>query len=140
MELTGELYFYYADKSIENVIDALKLYADKIDYQYNYEIDEYNEHSIMFFKNAEMWEYHLKHGYNVDINGQGCFYISAKNVSLNGKATLYELNGNSNFEPTNTQFTFTQVSYHVLTIPFDIDDDPFSKQIHTAFNEILISP
>ena len=138
MEFTGELYFYYSDKSNETVINLLKLYADKIGYDYNYEINDLDEHSIMFFKNKKMWEYHLEHGYNVDLNGEGCFYINAKMVSLNGKASLYELNGRSNFDPTDTFFVFSKVPYYVLTVPYDIEEDPFSKKIYTDFYNILI--
>jgi len=136
MAFTGELYFYYCNKSNQNVIELLKLYADKIGYQFNYEIDE-DEHSIIFFKDKEMWEYHLNHGYNVDLNGEGCFYVDAKMVSLKGKASLYELNGFSNFDPTDTYLIFSKVPYYVLTVPHDINDDPFSKKIHDDFYSLL---
>lgn len=138
MEFTGELYFYYSDKPNDAVINLLKLYADKIGYEYNYEINDLGEHSIMFFKNKKMWEYHLEHGYNVDLNGEGCFCINAKIVSLEGKASLYELNGRSNFDPTDTCFTFDKVSYYVLTVPCAIEEDSFSKKIYTDFHNLLI--
>ncbi|WP_286467616.1 hypothetical protein [Myroides sp. DF42-4-2] len=103
---------------------------------YNVEVDD-GEYSILFYESTKMLEYHLEHGYNVDLAGKGCFFVGVKTVMLDAKATLFELNGESNFEPAETNFILSKVSYCNLIVPDYIEDDEFSKKMYNDFYEIL---
>ena len=49
-----------------------------INYKYEYtayQNDKYykNDKFLFCYKNKEMYEYHLEYGYNIDMQGEGCF-------------------------------------------------------------------
>ena len=97
MEWTGELYGFYSNKSKELVFEALKKEVEPMGYQHElYEMRSVR--GLFFYKDQNMLDYHHEHGYNTDINGEGCFNIEYRQVSLDGIATLYEFEQKSDFE------------------------------------------
>ena len=84
-----------------------------------------------------MLDYHYEHGYNTDIDNEGCFSIEYKQVSLDGIATLLETNDKSNFDPYDINLVFEAIDYYFLIIPDFIEDSTFSKKIHGIFSNIL---
>lgn len=73
-EWTGVLYGFYTNKPIEFVFKHMQTQAKEIGYQWNY-IEYNDEKNLLFYKNKEMFTYHLEHGYNVDLKGEVCFGI-----------------------------------------------------------------
>ncbi|MEN7547380.1 hypothetical protein AAG747_05650 [Rapidithrix thailandica] len=137
MDWTGKFYGFYSDKPIEEVFRELKNQAYTMGYQYDL-IQEEDGESLFFYKNQEMLDYQLEHGYNTDLHDQGCFSVEAKLTKLKGIATLFEFEGRSNFEPLDINLMLHIVYYYNLVIPDFIEDSVFSKKIHNIFSEILL--
>lgn len=137
MELTGQLYGFYSNKNIEEVFDSLEKFSLIINYKYDYNTI-FGEKSMIFFKDEKMWQHHLENGYNTDIEEKGCFSIESKLTRLNGISTLFEFDGNSDFEPIDINLAFTKVYYYVLTVPYFIEEDKFSNDIVNSFRAILM--
>lgn len=55
-----------------------------INYKYDYSIDE-GDKFLFCYKNNEMYEYHLENGYNIDMQGEGCFMIEEKKSAIERK-------------------------------------------------------
>lgn len=136
MELTGNLYGFYSNKPISNIFKDLNDYAKSINFKFQQSSFEEYE-NILFYKDEIMLEYHSEKGYNTELEGEGCFHVEAKKTKLKGMATLFEFEGEANFEPFDINLAFTEVYYYVLTIPHFIENDKFSQQIHTSLLNIL---
>lgn len=135
-EWTGEMYGFYTNKSIENIFEALKKEVGKIDYQNEH--SSYNgEESLLFYKDQNMLDHHLDVGYNLDLDGQGCFCIEAKVVNLHGVASLFEFESKSDFEPYDINLLFDNIFYYVLIIPDFIEKSDFCSQIHRLFTDTV---
>lgn len=133
---TGELYFFYSNSNIKYVFRHIIEYAATIGYKYEKMLFE-DENTIFFYKDKNMYDYHLEHGYNTDLNGMGCFSIEAKRVMMNGKATLFEMNNYSNLKPTEIVLVLNKMPYYVLVLPAPIEVSEFSNNIYSIFREIL---
>jgi hypothetical protein len=134
---TGELYGFYTEKPINRVFNIIKEYANSIGYEYEYSSQEREEY-LFFYKDEKMYEYHLEHGYNIDINGIGCFSIEAKNTKMDGIATLIKFEGYPNLEPIDINLVFNDVFYYVLVVPCLIENSPFAKKIYDVFHNALL--
>jgi len=137
MHWTGELYGFYTEKPIELVFNVFQKKSLEIGYKFDY-FKNQNEEILLFYKDEKMLEYHLDNGYNTAINGEGCFCVEAKVVKLDGIASLFEFEGNSNFEPCDINLAFSKVFYYVLIVPDSIENSIFSAKIHELFHNILI--
>lgn len=84
-----------------------------------------------------MKDYHLEYGYNLNLNGEGCFGIEAKRTKLNGIATLFEFENDSNFEPYDISLHLDDVFYYILVLPDLIENSSFCKRVHEMFVNIL---
>lgn len=134
---TGELYGFYTEKPINKVFNLVKEYANSIGYESEYSSHE-NEEELFFYKNRKMYDYHLDHGYNTNIDGIGCFSIEAKNTKMDGIATLIKFDDCPNIDPIDINLVFNEVFYYTLIVPSLIENSPFAKNIHSAFHEILL--
>jgi hypothetical protein len=134
---TGELYGFYTEKSIDMVFNQIKEYAISIGYEFEYSRYEEDE-NLFFYKNKEMYDYHLEHGYNTDMGDEGCFSIEAKITKIDGIATLIKFKGCPNFDPFDINLVFNNVFYYILVVPFLINNSPFSKNIYDVFHKILL--
>jgi hypothetical protein len=135
-EWTGVMYGFYTNKSIDDVFSSLIKKIASINYKYKR--DSFRDEEFLFFyKNDEMQDSHLENGYNLDINGEGCFGIEAKNTTLNGIATLFEFDNDSDFEPYDINLHFDNVFYYVLVLPELIENSVFCQNIHNLFVNIL---
>jgi len=133
---TGEFYCFYSEKAINDVFSLFKERMSCIDYTSWQRRDDDGEEVIFFYKNEEMLEYHEENGYNLDINGQGCFCIEARNVNLYGTASIsYEFNEKkkSNSDPHYANLIFENVCYYFMIIPEIIDESEFCKEIYDCF-------
>lgn len=136
MEWTGNMYGFYTDKSVDDVWFSLIKKLSSINYKY--EQSSFRDEEFLFcYKNDEMRDYHENHGYNLDLQGEGCFLIEAKSTQLNGIATLFEVDNASDFEPYDINLQFNQVFYYVLVLPDLIENSKFCHDIHSMFIKIL---
>lgn len=135
-EWTGTLYYFYSNKQISAVFNTLKTQAMKMSYQFDYH--EYNlECSLLFYTNAAMLKDHMDNGYNTAINGQGCFGVEAKKVKLDGKASLFEFEQDTDFQPYDINLMFDQVFYYRLVTPDSIDDCRFSAKAYQLLQDAI---
>ncbi len=135
-EWTGVMYGFYTNKLIDDVFSSLIKKIASINYKYKQ--DSFRDEEFLFFyKNDEMQDYHLENGYNLDINGEGCFGVEAKNTTLNGIATLFEFDNDSDFEPYDINLHFDNVFYYVLVLPEAIENSNFCQNIYNLFINIL---
>lgn len=83
---------------------------------------------LFCYKNNEMYKYHLENGYNIDMQGEGCFMIEEKRAQLRGRATLFEFESNSNigFEPRDIDLRFNSLFYYSLVLPEEPENSSFS--------------
>lgn len=136
---TGAIYGIYSNKPIKEVFAALR-YSFLSTKGYEFEYHSYEaEESLLFYKNKEMLNCHAEYGYNERINGEGCFCIEAKTANLFGTASLFEFDGNSDFEPYDINFIFEKIYYYVLIVPHHIEESKFSKEIHKIFIDVVKS-
>ncbi|HIF7076044.1 TPA: hypothetical protein ACX4A7_004643, partial [Salmonella enterica] len=109
-EWSGVMYGFYTNKSIDNIFSSWGKKIASINYKYKR--DSFRDEEFLFFyKNDEMQNYHLENGYNLDLDGEGCFCIEAKSTKLNGIATLFEIDNDSSFEPYDINLHFDNVFY-----------------------------
>lgn len=135
-ELTGIMYGFYTNKSIDDVFFSWIKKLSSINYKY--EQSAFRDEKFLFcYKNDEMRDYHLNYGYNLNLNGEGCFLIEAKSTKLNGIATLFEFDSASDFEPYDINLHFNKVFYYVLVLPDLIENSKFCQDIHNLFINIL---
>lgn len=137
MDFTGRLYGFYSNRPISKVFVDIKAYAKSINFKFNCGAFEEYEH-LFFYKDKIMLQHHEDKGYNTELGGEGCFYLEAKIATLDGIATLFEFEGESNFQPMDINLAFSKSNYYVLTIPHFKDDDIFSKKIHDTLRNILM--
>ncbi|EOW7639072.1 hypothetical protein ACO0LQ_004241 [Salmonella enterica] len=135
-EWSGVMYGFYTNKSIDDVFSSWDKKIASINYKYKKDIFR-DEEFLFFYKNDEMKNYHLEQGYNLDLDGEGCFCIEAKNTKLNGIATLFEFDNDSDFEPYDINLHFDNVFYYVLILPDLIENSNFCQDIHSLFINIL---
>ncbi|MFD2909199.1 hypothetical protein ACFSX9_10705 [Flavobacterium ardleyense] len=136
MELTGNLYGFYSNKPISSVFKDLEQHAKNINFKFkstSFQDDE----CMFFFKDQTMFEHHDEIGYNTELNNEGCFNVEAKKTKLKGIATLFEFEGESDFNPFDINLVFTEVFYYVLTVPHLKEEDNFSQKTHDSFMNIL---
>lgn len=135
-EWTGVMYGFYSNKSIQNVFTSWE--KKMLSINYNYEKSRFQDEEFLFsYKNNEMRRYHLENGYNLDIQGEGCFLIEAKSTVLRGIASLFEFNNESDFEPYDINLHFNEAFYYVLVLPDLIENSKFCENIHNLFISIL---
>lgn len=135
-EWTGVMYGFYSNKSIAEVFP---LWIEKSSHiNYKVQRDFYRDTDFLFcYKNDEMNNYHLEYSYNLDLNGEGCFGIEAKRTKLNGIATLFEFENDSDFEPYDINLHLDDIFYYVLVLPDSIENSSFCKSVHKMFVNIL---
>lgn len=135
-EWTGVMYGFYTNKPLEDVFSSMaaKVKPDGYQHQRNSVRDE---EFLLFYKDEEMLNYHLEKGYNLDIGGEGCFCIEAKSATLNGAATLFEFENDSDFEPYDINLRFNHIYYYVLILPDFIDSADFCQKIYNLFVNVL---
>ncbi|OCG18944.1 hypothetical protein A9G24_11955 [Gilliamella sp. App6-5] len=135
-EWTGVMYGFYTNKSIDDVFSAWFKKLASMNYQC--ERSRFRNDEFLFcYKNDEMQNYHLEYGYNLDINGEGCFCIEAKSTKLHGTATLFKFDNDSDFEPYDINLHFQHVFYYVLVLPDLIENSRFCQNMHRLFTNIL---
>lgn len=83
-EWTGYQYGFYTNKPIDFVLSEWRKKVLAINYKYDYSIDE-GDKFLFCYKNNEMYEYHLENGYNIDMQGEGCFMIEEKKSVIERK-------------------------------------------------------
>lgn len=136
MNWTGQLYGFYTEKQISQVFERLQENAVLINYQSNYH--QYTgEQTLLFYKDEEMLKLHSELGYNTRLNGEGCFSVEAKMVNLDGVATLFEFEGESDFEPYDINLVFQHLSYFVLVVPGLVEECVFSWKVAEMMRKAL---
>ncbi|MGE9657825.1 hypothetical protein ACQP6C_04945 [Snodgrassella alvi] len=139
-EWTGYWYGFYSNKPIDIVFSKWRKKMLAINYKYYYNgINKRNDNFETFFsyKTDEMYEYHLENGYNIDMQGEGCFMIQAKKAQLRGKATLFEFDDKSMCDPYDINLRFNSLYYYVLVLPEEPGNSSFSQKINNFFISIL---
>lgn len=136
MEWTGVLCGFYTEKPITEVFGALQRAASALGYRCDR--SEYaEEESLLFYKDKEMLERHMREGYGAGKDGEGCFGVEAKRARLHGVASLFEFEGLADFEPCDINLLFDEVFYYVLVVPDLVEDSPFSCGIHALFKDAV---
>lgn len=150
MEWTGYWYGFYTNKPIDFVFSEWRKKMSIINYQYDYRLENYNDeknynnkeniwNTLFCYKNKEMFEHHLEEGYNIDMDGEGCFMIQAKKAQFRGRATLFEFDD----EPIDDDFTyaidmrFNSLFYYCLVLPEEPECSNFSQKIRGFLISIL---
>ena len=135
----GEFYRFYTDKEIKNVYKKITdIVENKLKFKYEY--TEFNdEKNLFFYKNNKMLNSHLKKGYHLNKNGEGCFGLEGKRVTMNQVVSLYKFDGLSDFEPYDINLVFEKAYYYLLVLPEPIETSKFSKEIFDLFSDALNS-
>ena len=150
MEWTGYWYGFYTNKPIDFVFSEWRKKMSIINYQYDYDVVNYNHgkdydnkeniwDTLFCYKNKEMFEHHLEEGYNIDMDGEGCFMIQAKKAQFRGRATLFEFDD----KPIDDDFTydidlrFNSLYYYCFVLPEEPECSSFSQKIRGFLISIL---
>ena len=133
----GELYGFYTSGDPKTIIDSILDHFSR-NFGYQAEHGSYEgEESFLFFENQEMMDHHLDNGYNLDLGGKGCFCIEQSMVDLDGTASLFELDGESNFQPFEIALVLDDLCYLRLVLPAPRDESEFCRDIYNSLRIIL---
>ena len=137
-EWTGCWYGFYSNKPIDIVFFEWRKKMSAINYNYEYSTyKEKGDEFLFCYKSDQMYEYHLEHGYNIEMQGEGCFMIQAKKAHLKGKATLFEFDDKSMCDPYDINLRFNSLYYYVLVLPEEPENSSFSQKINNFLISIL---
>ena len=151
MEWTGYWYGFYTNKPIDFVFSEWRKKMSIINYQYDYRLENYNDkknydnkeniwNTLFCYKNKEMFEHHLEEGYNIDMDGQGCFMIQAKKAQFRGRANLFDVvedDSNIKCAPHDIDLRFNSLFYYCLVLPEESECSSFSQKIRGFLISIL---
>ena len=151
MEWTGYWYGFYTNKPIDFVFSEWRKKMSIINYQYDYRLENYNDeknyhnkeniwNTLFCYKNKEMFEHHLEEGYNIDMDGQGCFMIQAKKAQFRGRANLFDVvedDSNIKCAPHDIDLRFNSLFYYCLVLPEEPECSSFSQKIRGFLISIL---
>ncbi|OTQ27104.1 hypothetical protein [Gilliamella apicola] len=151
MEWTGYWYGFYTNKPIDFVFSEWRKKMSIINYQYDYRLENYNDeknydnkeniwNTLFCYKNKEMFEHHLEEGYNIDMDGEGCFMIQAKKAQFRGRANLFDVvedDSNIKCAPHNIDLRFNSLFYYCLVLPEEPECSSFSQKIRGFLISIL---
>ena len=151
MEWTGYWYNFYSNKPIDFVFSEWRKKMSIINYQYDYRLENYNDeknyhnkeniwNTLFCYKNKEMFEHHLEEGYNIDMDGEGCFMIQAKKAQFRGRANLFDVvedDSNIKCAPHDIDLRFNSLFYYCLVLPEEPECSSFSQKIRGFLISIL---
>ena len=151
MEWTGYWYGFYTNKPIDFVFSEWRKKMSIINYQYDYRLENYNYkknydnkeniwNTLFCYKNKEMFEHHLEEGYNIDMDGEGCFMIQAKKAQFRGRANLFDVvedDSNIKCAPHDIDLRFNSLFYYCLVLPEEPECSSFSQKIRGFLISIL---
>ena len=151
MEWTGYWYGFYTNKPIDFVFSEWRKKMSIINYQYDYRLENYNHeknydnkeniwNTLFCYKNKEMFEHHLEEGYNIDMDGEGCFMIQAKKAQFRGRANLFDVvedDSNIKCAPHDIDLRFNSLFYYCLVLPEEPECSSFSQKIRGFLISIL---
>ena len=142
---------YYTNKPIDFVFSEWRKKMSIINYQYDYDLVNYNHgkdydnkeniwDTLFCYKNKEMFEHHLEEGYNIDMDGEGCFMIQAKKAQFRGRANLFDVvedDSNIKCAPHDIDLRFNSLFYYCLVLPEEPECSSFSQKIRGFLISIL---
>ena len=142
MEWTGYWYGFYTNKPIDFVFSEWRKKMSIINYQYDYSLDNKENiwETLFCYKNKEMFEHHLEEGYNIDMDGEGCFMIQAKKVQFRGRANLFDVvedDSNIKCAPHDIDLRFNSLFYYCFVLPEEPECSSFSQKIRGFLISIL---
>ena len=142
MEWTGYWYGFYTNKPIDFVFSEWRKKMSIINYQYDYSLDNKENiwETLFCYKNKEMFEHHLEEGYNIDMDGEGCFMIQAKKAQFRGRANLFDVvedDSNIKCAPHDIDLRFNSLFYYCLVLPEEPECSSFSQKIRGFLISIL---
>ena len=142
MEWTGYWYGFYTNKPIDFVFSEWRKKMSIINYQYDYSLDNKENiwDTLFCYKNKEMFEHHLEEGYNIDMDGEGCFMIQAKKAQFRGRANLFDVvedDSNIKCAPHDIDLRFNSLFYYCLVLPEEPECSSFSQKIRGFLISIL---
>ena len=151
MEWTGYWYGFYTNKPIDFVFSEWRKKMSIINYQYDYDLVNYNHgkdydnkeniwDTLFCYKNKEMFEHHLEEGYNIDMDGEGCFMIQAKKAQFRGRANLFDVvedDSNIKCAPHDIDLRFNSLFYYCLVLLEEPECSSFSQKIRGFLISIL---
>jgi hypothetical protein len=139
MDFTGIEYLIYSNKSNRVVLEKFNKKVEAEGYQFLMDqgTDEEKEYyDFFYYKDHEMYEKHQKIGYNIELNGEGCFWLYSGMEMLDKSFIVPEtINVNENF----FQYVWFvgKEYYYMLTLPEDIYKNEFSRKIFTLLCDTL---
>ena len=142
MEFTGYLHFIYTNLPRERVI-ALTQALFQQRYGFRWESNDWQgEDWLLFHRDQAMMDHHLDHGYNEDLDGQGCVGFEGQTADWLGLAHAMEVNG-IKADPDDIDLVAHMCLkgiYHItLVLPGDVDDSAFSRDVLAQLKATLAS-
>ena len=135
--IEGELYRFYTDKDIVTTYEKMiKSVGSQLGFTHDY-IEFNDEKNILFYRDSAMLDSHLENGYHLDHNGEGCFGIESKNISMNHIAILHTFDALNDFDPYDINLIFKDAYYYLLVLPEPVETYLFSSTIFRLFSCVL---
>ena len=125
----GELYRFYTDKDIVTTYEKMiKSVGSQLGFTHDY-IEFNDEKNILFYRDSAMLDSHLENGYHLDHNGEDCFGIESKNISMNHIGTLHTFDTLNDVAPYDINLIFKDAYYYLFVLPEPVETSPFSARI-----------
>lgn len=106
----------------------IKEVGSQLGFTHDY-IEFNDEKNILFYRDSAMLDSHLENGYHLDHNGEGCFGIESKNISINHIATLHTFDTLNDVAPYDINLIFKDAYYYLFVLPEPVETSPFSARI-----------
>lgn len=139
-EWTGNLTIFYSNRPIHELArDLVSCFRESFGYQV--ELDPLgNGLGFLFYRDKQMLDHHLEAGFNVDREGCGCVGVEVDEVDFDARLSLFEFEGESDFEPYEVSMMLSGVLHITLVLPASADDNAFCSKVLRDIGKLTKAP
>lgn len=139
-EWTGYPTIIYTNRPLlELAKDLMACFRDTFGYQM--EVDRLgNGLGFLFYRDKDMLDHHLDAGFNVDRAGRGCVGIEMDEVDVYARLSLFEFEGESDFDPYDVGMMLSGVLHVTVVLPATTQENMFSSQVLSDVERLMKMP
>lgn len=105
--------------------------------------DREKDHLVLFFaKNAEMNQFHDENGYSLNMEGEGCFMLCARNFSaFQSDADIFNVSTPESMQNVDRYYSkllFSSAWEYTLVLPDLIEESVFANKIHMFLMDSIL--
>ncbi|WP_164162022.1 hypothetical protein [Stenotrophomonas maltophilia] len=139
-EWTGYPTIIYTNRPLLDLAkDLMACFRDTFGYQM--EVDRLgNGLGFLFYRDRDMLDHHLDVGFNVDRAGRGCVGIEVDEVDFYARLSLFEFEGESDFDPYDVGMMLSGVLHVTVVLPAATEENTFCSQVLSDIEKLTKMP